>query len=104
MSTNHHQRTSTGGLEQPKDFEKRCDAYVSRLTILGELVPQCFFAAQVEAAEAPHSAAVVRLQSAQALERVCVQEHLKKKEAADHLESKLEALVVRTHGELPLFM
>ncbi|CAM9610975.1 unnamed protein product, partial [Ectocarpus fasciculatus] len=48
---------------------------------------------QVEAAEAPHSAAVVRLQSAQALERVCVQEHLKKKEAADHLESKLEALV-----------
>ncbi|CAM9696552.1 unnamed protein product, partial [Ectocarpus sp. 12 AP-2014] len=48
---------------------------------------------QVKAAEAPHSAAVVRLQSAQALERVCVQEHLKKKEAADHLESKLEALV-----------
>lgn len=62
------------------------------------------FAVQVKVAEAPHSAAVVRLQSAQALERVCVQEHLKKKEAADHLESKLEALVVRDQGGNPLFI
>lgn len=61
-----------------------------------------FFAVQVEAAEAPYNAAVVRLQSVQALERVCVQEHLKKKEAADHLESKLEALVVRAQGKIPL--
>eukprot|EP00903_Cladosiphon_okamuranus_P009107 g8702.t2 len=48
---------------------------------------------QVAEAQPPHDAAMSRLQSAQVLERVCLQEHLKKKEAADHLESKLAALV-----------
>ncbi len=58
--------------------------------------PACL--GQVAAAQAPYDAAVSRLQSAQALERVCVQAHLKKKEAADNLESRLAALVVRKGG------